>query len=109
MDYTFATVFAKDQAAAQAIVGDGYFTTAVRKLPDTVTTVTENDDGTNTSETTIVEGTGGDTWYVSSGPWDNEPLMQIVNSSIEKIVRFPDGQMEGFELITEEEVEGDLE
>jgi len=78
-NYTFATVFAKDQAAAQEIVGDGYFTTPVKNLED------------------------DSTWYVSSGPWDNEPLMQIVNSSIEKIVRFPDGQMEGFELITEVE------
>jgi len=75
--YTFSTIFVSNQAAAQKIVGDGYFTTPVKNLED------------------------DSTWYVSSGPWDNEPLMEIVNSSIEKIVRFPDGQMEGFELITE--------
>jgi len=77
--YTFATVFCKDQAAAQEIVGDGYFTTPVKNLED------------------------DSIWYVSTGPWDNEPLMEIVNSDVEKIVRFPDGQMEGFELITEVE------
>jgi hypothetical protein len=77
MNYTFATVFCKDQASAQEIVGDGYFTTPVKNLED------------------------DSIWYVSTGPWDNEPLMQIVNSDVEKIVRFPDGQMEGFELVND--------
>jgi hypothetical protein len=83
MNYTFATVFAKNQAAAQEIVGDGYFTTKVKNLED------------------------DSIWYVSSGAWDNEPLMQIVNANIQKIVRFPDGQMEGFELFVDEVESGE--
>ena len=93
MNYTFATIFAKNQAAAQEIVGDGYFNTEVKTTPEVIV----GEDGS----TTTVEGTGGETWFVSSGAWDNEPLMQIVNADIKKIVRFPDGQMEGFELVND--------
>jgi hypothetical protein len=33
--------------------------------------------------------------------------MQIVNANIQKIVRFPDGQMEGFELFVDEVESGE--
>lgn len=81
MDYTFASVIiaAADQAAMQALVGDGYFTAGYS--PDGNPPVTN---------------------YISSGAFDNNVLDTIVNSDIPKQVHFgADLWTDGLVLVSE--------
>jgi hypothetical protein len=67
MDYTFASVLcsADDQTALQEIVGDGYFTAGYSE-----------------------DGTAPATHYISSGPFDNAVLTQIMDSKLFDLVSF---------------------
>ena len=67
MNYTFASVLcsADNQLALQEIVGDGYFNSPLSE-----------------------DGTAPATHYLSSGPFDNTVLDQIMDSKLFELVSF---------------------